>query len=119
MLQTLRRPERMSLSGTLATCSVALNATERDRSSIAPGISSTICDGRGRAQRSVVSVCARGRRRAGSAVALVSDGNSRLPSALAAPCEAEDIAAKMQRLCAEWHTRAIWQGQGQCLSIAV
>jgi poly-gamma-glutamate capsule biosynthesis protein CapA/YwtB (metallophosphatase superfamily) len=31
--------------------------------------------------------------------------------------DAEGIAAKMQRLCSELHTRAIWQGHEQCLSI--
>jgi poly-gamma-glutamate synthesis protein (capsule biosynthesis protein) len=34
---------------------------------------------------------------------------------LARSGEAEDIAAKMQRLCAEWHTRAIWRDHEQCL----
>ena len=33
--------------------------------------------------------------------------------------EAEAIAAKMQRLCADWHTRAIWRDHERCLSIEV
>jgi poly-gamma-glutamate capsule biosynthesis protein CapA/YwtB (metallophosphatase superfamily) len=35
----------------------------------------------------------------------------------APPSEAEAIAAKMQRLCADWHTRAIWRDHERCLSI--
>jgi poly-gamma-glutamate capsule biosynthesis protein CapA/YwtB (metallophosphatase superfamily) len=38
---------------------------------------------------------------------------------LACPGEAEDMAAKMQQLCAELHTRAIWRDKERCLSIAV
>jgi hypothetical protein len=38
---------------------------------------------------------------------------------LACPGKAEDMAAKMQQLCAELHTRAIWRDKERCLSIAV
>jgi poly-gamma-glutamate capsule biosynthesis protein CapA/YwtB (metallophosphatase superfamily) len=38
-----------------------------------------------------------------------------LQARLARSGEAEDIAAKMQRLCAEWHTKAIWRDHEQCL----
>jgi poly-gamma-glutamate capsule biosynthesis protein CapA/YwtB (metallophosphatase superfamily) len=33
--------------------------------------------------------------------------------------DAEDIAARMQELCAEWHTKGTWQADEQCLLLEV
>jgi hypothetical protein len=35
----------------------------------------------------------------------------------ARPGEVDAIAATMQRLCAEWHTRAIWRDHEQCVML--